>query len=126
MKKFLTVLAILGFSISNAYAWPWHDGGVHHRSHPPVVEVRHPRPVYVRHGHHHSEFDSFFAGLIGSAIGSYVVTSTYPQPLYNTVPIRDTQCFLLVSQKTNKAVKRCVEITDKLNQDDVYKVLYID
>lgn len=68
----------------------------------------------------------FFAGLIGTAIGSYVVTSTYQQPLYNTVPVRDTQCFLLVSRKTNKAVKRCVDITDDFNQDDIYKVLYID
>lgn len=78
------------------------------------------------HDYHHERLDSFFAGLVGSAIGSYVVTGTYSQPLYNTAPVRDTQCFLLVSQKTNKAVKRCVEITDTLNQDDVYKVLYID
>ena len=126
MKKFLTVLAILGFSISTAYAWPWHGWGGHHRPSPPVVEVHHPRPVYVRYGHHHSELDSFFAGLVGATIGSYIVTDTYHHPLYNTAPVRDTQCFLLVSKKTNKAVKRCVDITDDFNQDDIYKVLYID
>lgn len=125
MKKFLIVFMAMVFAVSNANAWWGHWGSGHHRPRPPAAE-RHHRPVHVIHDYHHDRLDSFFAGLVGSAIGSYVVIGTYSQPLYNTAPVRDTQCFLLVSQKTNKAVKRCVEITDTLNQDDVYKVLYID
>lgn len=125
MKKFLIVFMAAFLAAANANAGWEHGWGGHHRPRPSAAEIHH-RPVHVVHDYHHDRPDSFFAGLIGAAIGSYVVTSTYQQPLYNTVPVRDTQCFLLVSRKTNKAVKRCVDITDDFNQDDIYKVLYID
>ena len=126
MKKFLIVFSAIVLLTSTAHAWPWHGWGGHHRPRPPVVELHHHRPVFVRHGHHHRELDSFFAGLVGATIGSYIVTDTYHHPLYNTVPARDTQCFLLVSKKTDRVIKRCVDISDDFNQDDIYKVLYID
>lgn len=127
MKKIIIALCLTVFSATTATAWPGHGWGGRHHFHQPAVITHHYRPVHiVKKYHHDNELGSFFAGLVGSAIGSYVVSSTYQQPSYNMVPAVKTQCFLLVSEKRNKSVKRCIEIDDGFNQNDIYKILYVD
>lgn len=58
--------------------------------------------------------DSFWGGLVGSAIGSYIVASQI-QP-----QVRSTKhCYIMVSRYTGRVTKKCADA-------EVYDILYID
>lgn len=120
MKKWLLVLAIVIFA-SNAMAYPRHGRNGHHYR---------PAPIYVVHDHYrpvHYEYrdatnwSAFFAGLVGSTVGNYLVTTQY-QPTVGS----NTRCLVMQSLKTNRVVEKCVNTFQSQQEADIYRLLYVD
>lgn len=115
MKKFWLVLFLSLFTATSVMAMP----RPHHGFFP-----KHPVPVVRKiPGHNHDNWGSFFAGLVGSAIGSYVVTSQYQPTIYS-----DTRCVVMKSRLSGHIVKKCVNLANSQNwvQQDVYDILYVE
>lgn len=113
MKKFWAVL--LGMLLLSCTAEArWHRG----RGHWEPVRVVHHRHDYVP--------VALAAGIVGTAVGSYIAANQYR----NTViqqgqyypPENDKQCFVVVSKSTGNVTKKCVNVSD----DNNYEVLYVD
>ena len=116
MKKFFLGLLLASFCFSTAFAAPGHRK---QRPAPP----HHPAPVVVKNHHHHDSWKTFFAGLIGSAIGSYIVTNQYQS---TTQP--DSHCVVMQSRRNGNIVRKCFTVTNSTNwqSQNVYDILYID
>ena len=115
MKKFLLVLFLSLFTAASVMAMP----RPHHGFFP-----KHPVPVVRKIPCcHHDNWSSFFAGLVGSAIGSYVVTSQYQPTVYS-----DMRCVVMKSRLSGHIVKKCVNLANSQNwvQQDVYDILYVE
>ena len=115
MKKFLLVLFLSLFTAASVMAMP--------RPHPGFFP-KHPVPVVRKIPCcHHDNWSSFFAGLVGSAIGSYVVTSQYQPTVYS-----DMRCVVMKSRLSGHIVKKCVNLANSQNwvQQDVYDILYVE
>ena len=64
--------------------------------------------------------ESFFAGLLGSTIGDYVV-----QQYYQPADDLTRNCFILISEKLQKKVKKCIQLepTVMFREKELYEVL---
>lgn len=64
--------------------------------------------------------ESFFAGLLGSTIGDYVV-----QQYYQPADDLTRNCFILISEKLQKKVKKCIQLepTVTFREKELYEVL---
>lgn len=73
MKKIILGLFLSLFCISNVFAAP---------PPPPHKRPPHPVPISIMHHpkpfrHRHYPLENFVAGVIGSAVGSYMIGTTY-------------------------------------------------
>lgn len=116
MKKIWLALFLTVFGATSVMAMPRPHHRPSHHGHPaPIVQK-----VSV---HHHDGWGNFFAGLVGSAIGSYIVTNQYQPTIYS-----DTRCVVMKSRLSGQVVKKCVNLANSQNwaQQDVYDILYVE
>lgn len=108
MKKFLLGLFLAMFCIPSVLAAP-----------------RPGRPGFVRAGHHHlirkpshhvhyHSAASFWGGVAGSVIGSYLAVNQYQPQVYSS-----RHCYVSVSRFTGRVIKKCADT-------EVSDILYID
>lgn len=111
MKKIWLVLFLSIFSTTSVMAMPRHYHG-------------HPVPAARKvPAHRPGNWESFFSGLAGSAIGSYIVASQYQPTIYS-----DTRCVILKSRMNGQIIKKCVNLANSENwvRQDVYDILYVE
>lgn len=110
----MSVTLIL-FCTTKAYSFPWHSRP-HHK-------IPHPENVVINRYQNSYRLESFFAGLAGSVIGSYIATTQY-QPAAHT----KARCIFMRSRLTGNVVRHCLNTSNIANrqQQEIYDVLYIE
>lgn len=115
MKKVLCIVLFVLISVSNVNAMPRGHHKPHHRVvHGPIISIK---------KHYNNGWESFFAGLIGSTIGSYIVANQYKHPLSN-----DVRCVVMKSRNSGKIVKKCVDL-EKFGysyKQEIYDILFVE
>ena len=124
MKKFIvSLMMVMVLFASSVQAAPRRGG--HHFSPAPAPhhhQVHHAPAHKVKHKHG-EPIVSFFAGLVGSIIGNYMI-GDYTTPRSSET----THCFTMISRSSGRQVKKCVNTTNwsQYNQSQIYETLYID
>lgn len=123
MKKIILALVLLAFMASSVLAAPGGRKNGYFEKHP--ASVHHQLPPRPHEKFHHKRHNSFgiglAAGIIGTAIGSYIVDSYYQPAHYS-----DVQCFRMVSRLGTRVSEKCVSHVSGMTSARLREVLYLD